>query len=186
MTEQLKSHGEHKQNNLDLSVEIKNNSERLRTDAENAQEKDRKSIEKLHTAAKAEAVSGKDVVVDETAESGQQKTSHLSQRTLKEQAYRQGLSKIRHHLPANQRTFSKIIHQPVVNTVSEVGSKTIGRTSGLLFAGIFTLVGSTFVLFAARHYGFSYNFGIFIALFVGGYLLGILVELVLGLLRKKS
>lgn len=84
------------------------------------------------------------------------------------------------------RTFSKLVHQPVVRVLSEAASTTISRPSGLLGGGIVALIGTTAYLYLARHVGFTYNYLIFLLLFVGGFALGLLLEATLWLVRSRQ
>jgi uncharacterized membrane protein len=45
-----------------------------------------------------------------------------------------------------------------------------------MVGGLAAFVGSVVVLMFARRYGFTYNFSLFIILFLGGYILGTLLE----------
>jgi len=84
-----------------------------------------------------------------------------------------------------QRTLSKLIHQPAVSKVSEVGSKTVSRPSGLLGGGIVALAGSLGYYLLAKHIGFTYNYAIFFMLFVVGFAVGLLLELLIYTFSKK-
>lgn len=80
-----------------------------------------------------------------------------------------------------ERVLSRVIHQPVVRVVSEVTGKTVSRPSGLLGGGLVALLGSTGYLYYARHMGFQYNYLVFTALFAGGFVLGLVLELLVWL-----
>lgn len=97
---------------------------------------------------------------------------------LKQVTLQRELTHIRRHLSAPQRRLSKIIHQPVVRKVSEVSSKTVSRPSGLLGGGIMAFVGSSSYLYLAKNQGFRYNYAVFLALFFGGFLVGVALELI--------
>jgi len=105
---------------------------------------------------------------------GQRINFELKQITLNRE-----LAQIRHRLTAPDKTLSKVIHQPVVRAVSEATGKTISRPSGLLGGGIVALIGTSSYLYLARHFGFSYNYGVFLVLFVGGFGLGLVIEFLL-------
>lgn len=105
---------------------------------------------------------------------------------LKDMAYRRTLKRAQSRLPAPARAFSKVIHNPVVETTSEFLGKTIARPSGILAGGIAALVGSTIFLWVARHYGYEYNFLLFALCFVGGFIIGVLTELGIKLANRRS
>lgn len=110
-------------------------------------------------------------------------------RELRQITLRRELQHIRRKLPAPQRALSKVVHQPVVRATSEFAGKTVSRPSGLLGGGIVALIGTTTYLYLAKHIGFEYNYGVFILLFVGGFALGLLLELAVYLVmssRRKA
>src|SRR4029078_13320717 len=56
-------------------------------------------------------------------------------RELKEIAYSRLLNRARKQLSPPARSFSKFIHQPVVNSISEGLGQTVGRPSGIFGGG---------------------------------------------------
>ncbi len=103
---------------------------------------------------------------------------------LKKQSLDRTLTRVRKQLSTPEKLLSRVTHQPVIDKLSDLGGQTVARPSGLLGGGLLALLGGAFILYLAKHYGFEYNFLAFSALFLTGYLLGLLVELALKLLRK--
>lgn len=97
---------------------------------------------------------------------------------LKAIRYKETMRYVRRHLSPSERRLSSFIHTPSVEKVSEVGAKTIARPSGLLGGGLVALFGSVFTLYIARKYGFEVPNSLFAALFIGGFLLGLVGEFV--------
>lgn len=108
------------------------------------------------------------------------------QQAMKNRAYKREIAKIQTKLPPTSRRFSKIIHNKTVESISDIGAQTVARPSGLLGGSIAAFVGSLVLYFLAKQYGFRYNYLMMFILFVGGFVVGGLVEL-LGrkLLRNK-
>lgn len=106
-------------------------------------------------------------------------------RELREITLRRELKHIRRKLPAPQRALSKVIHQPAVRVTSEFAGKTVSRPSGLLGGGVVALTGTTLYLYLANHIGFTYNYGVFLLLFVVGFAIGLVVELVVNLVFRS-
>jgi len=106
----------------------------------------------------------------------QKDTPRFVNRELKKVTLRRELQHIRRKLPASQRALSRVIHQPAIRVVSEGVGKTASRPSGLLGGGIVALLGTSSYLYLAKHIGFKYNYGVFLALFVAGFALGIALE----------
>jgi hypothetical protein len=98
---------------------------------------------------------------------------------LKKVTLQREIQSIRRKLPVAQRALSKVIHQPVVRVVSEVTSKTATRPSGLLGGGFVAFLGSAIYLYMTKHVGFTYNYTIFLLLFLGGFVLGLALEIVI-------
>lgn len=144
-----------------------------------AKERSPHEIEHLSHAAKEKAVSGKEKSIGDIGKESGRHSSLVIDKTVKKQAYKKTLNHVQRQLPRSQRTFSKVIHQDVIERVSEVSAKTVARPSGLLGAGLCGLVGSSIVVWMSHHYGFRYNFFVFIALVGLGFALGLVVEAIL-------
>lgn len=117
-------------------------------------------------------------------ETPREHTTYIS-RELKKETFNRTMVRVRKKLSAPARTFSKIIHQPVVDSISQVGSQTVARPSGLLGGSIVAFLGSSTFLWMARHYGFTYNYLLFAILFVAGFAIGMILELIIFVLRRK-
>lgn len=142
------------------------------------------SVEKLAHHAKQEAVVAKELVSHEKGHTPQSEL-YVTQE-LKQQTWNRGITRIRKQLSAPSRAFSKVIHQPVVDSVSRVSEKTVARPSGLLTGAICAFIGSSAFLWIARHYGFTYNYFLFILFFAGGFVVGLVIEALMSLLRKSK
>lgn len=105
---------------------------------------------------------------------------------LKKTSLRKELSQVRSKLGPTDRLGSKIIHNPLVRSVSEVSSKTISRPSGLLGGGIVAFLGSGAYYYLTKHLGLRYNYLLFTLLFVGGFIVGIIIELGIYTLSSKK
>ena len=107
-------------------------------------------------------------------------------RTVKNLQLKQTMKQVRSQLPRTSRALSKVVHQPLVKAVSDTGAKTVTRPSGLLGGGFFAFIGSLAYLFMASHVGFRYNYTVFLLFFLGGFVLGLLLELVVRLVRPRT
>lgn len=97
-------------------------------------------------------------------------------RELKAITLRRELKNIQRKLPAPQRVLSKLIHQPAVRVTSEIAGKTITRPSGFLGGSLVAFLGTSIYLYMAKDGGFSYNYFVFLALFAGGFIVGLILE----------
>jgi flagellar biosynthesis/type III secretory pathway protein FliH len=90
--------------------------------------------------------------------------------------YQQTLASVQRRLSPSSRSFSKVIHSPVVEKTSEVVGKTVMRPSVTLGATVTALVVGGFFYFTARHYGFRLSgTGLLLSLILGG-ILGVVIE----------
>ncbi len=189
MTEHLTQHSPEQQHQTAAKPE------RHKSAAEHAAEKHtQRKHEKDHLQAIREARSNvhETVAADkrpnalkqlETAEKAGAPVHHTRiNRELKQITLRRELQDIRRKLPAPQRALSRIIHQPTIRAVSEVAGKTISRPSGFLGGGLVALIGTSSYLYLARHIGFTYNYGVFLVLFLGGFVVGIVLELLVNMM----
>lgn len=144
-------------------------------------------LEDIRSTAEREAASSEETIQEKLkAESSESDQSLYVNRELKDMAYARTLKRARSRLPAPARAFSKVVHQPVVEAVSEVAGKTVARPSGVLAGGIVAFIGSSGFLWISKHYGYEYNFLLFALLFVGGFFIGLLIELLIRLVRKRN
>ncbi len=105
---------------------------------------------------------------------------------LKDLAYARSLKRIRQSLSKPAQAFSKIVHQPIIDAVSETTAKTVGRASGILGGGVIALIGTTAYYYITKHYGYDYNFFIFLVLLTGGFVAGWLVEFLFRAMRGSK
>ncbi|GAC1390769.1 MAG: hypothetical protein NVSMB46_01230 [Candidatus Saccharimonadales bacterium] len=189
MTEHLGSSNEKLPNNEVLSdgAEVKKHLEQLKTAAEHAAEANKeKDVDKLLAHAEKQAKSREEINVDQYEPTGGV-ISLGTNREIKKSAYDRAMKQVRSRLSLGEQTFSTVIHQPIINSASELGAKTIARPSGILGGGICALIGSSILLYFAKHYGFKYNYLFFIVCFVLGFFIGLLLEIFIHFLlhRKK-
>jgi hypothetical protein len=90
--------------------------------------------------------------------------------------YVQTLASVQRKLSPVSRSFSKVIHQPLVEKTSEALENTVARPS-LLFGTTWTalIVGSIFYL-TAHHYGYALSGSELLFSFIVGAVIGILIE----------
>jgi hypothetical protein len=103
---------------------------------------------------------------------------------IKNESYQKTLKIIRKDLAPSQKIMSKFIHQKIIESVSEVGAKTIARPSGIIGGGLLALVGSLLVLVVARKVGFEVPYSLFAVLFIIGFVLGLIVEFTRNIFKK--
>lgn len=142
------------------------------------------TIENIKKSIEAQAISKNNYNVGE--KETKQPHAYRVTKHIKQNAYQRTIKQTQKHLNKSERAFSKAIHNPVVEQISEVGAKTVARPSGILFGGLFSFIFSLLTLIISKRSGFKYNYLIFILVFVGGYFCGLLIELVYRSLRSKK
>lgn len=110
----------------------------------------------------------------------------LVNKQLKDMAFSRSMTRVRKRLSAPSRTFSKVIHVPVIDKSSEFIGKTVARPSSMLTGAFVAFVGTSALLWITRRYGYEYNYLLVILLFVGGAILGVAIEGLWRLTHKKE
>jgi hypothetical protein len=176
----------HKPEQSQESHESLINHEQQRRNQEQAVENARKALaehrakdtaELAKEAAKHASETKKDLAEKSTTEQRNYDDVPGLQQSMKNRAYKRELTKIRAKLPTASKRFSKVIHHPTVETISNVGAQTIARPSGLLGGSIAAFIGSLILYYMARQYGFRYNYLVMFLLFVAGFAVGAFIEL---------
>ena len=142
-----------------------------------AQEKHH-DLEKIHDAIEMQKPVESTELLSKLNLAEAEKPVLSANRELKKIALNNYLSDIRSNLGSGAKQFSKFIHNQKVNSISEVTGKTIVRPTAILFGGIFMFIGSTVYLYATYKTNARYNFIVALFLFIGGFIAGLIVELI--------
>jgi hypothetical protein len=159
----------------------------IEANAESAK-KSQESVEKIEERVEREATGTAEVeaIKKKLAVAEEMQTAPLPDRAGKQQALRTYLGQVRYHLSGPDQAFSKFVHNPTINSLSEAAGKTIIRPSGILTGGVFTLIGSGYYYFATKSTGYSYSFTIALLLFIGGFVVGVAAEIIYRILAKHQ
>lgn len=160
------------------------NHERELTSAEK-QHGSEKHVEHLSRHVEQHAVSGKELAHGEH-ENNHQAHPVLVNKQLKEMAYHRAMTRTRKKLSPVSRGFSKLVHVQAIDRSSEFIGKTVARPAAMLWGAIFAFAGTSALLWITRHYGYEYNYLLAILLFVGGAILGTVLEGLWYLLKRKN
>lgn len=125
-----------------------------------------------------------DLQATERADSQTSQPGYVNQ-ALQSITLHRELQHIRRKLPAPERLLSRVIHQPAIRIASDVAGKSVSRPSGLLGGGIVALAGTLVYSYMARHIGFEYNYAVFTLLFVGGFIVGVSLELLIWVFTRS-
>lgn len=94
----------------------------------------------------------------------------------KDAAYQQTLKEIRSQMNAPSRTFSKLIHNRVVEQVSDIVSNTIARPNAIISGSTTALVLVSAVYLIAKQYGYPMSGFETIGAFIIGWLVGLIYD----------
>lgn len=191
MSEKTYTHQSHEQDKPNHELED-HSKELLNELAEKGQEASRQNAEnkaeqldELRNEASSEALPSQDLLAEQIKQDEPAAPAGLVGRDLKDIKYKRTLQSVRKGLSVPEKALSRVIHNPVVDAVSTAAEKTVARPSGLLVGSIFAFLGSSVFLYIAKHYGYQYNFLLFALLFIAGFGLGLVLELVFRLLKKS-
>lgn len=188
MSEKLHHHERDKSyEHFDIEKEVRSGLERAESSSETETElSSEHKAEQLASTVEQEAVSGKELTRDNPEKSSQHEHMFAAHTQLKEDAYSKLLASTRSQLAKPEKLFSSFVHRPSVEKISDVASKTVARPIGTTYGAIATFLGLSIALFFAYRYGFSFNYLLFVLLFVGGYVIATTVELLMKpIFRKK-
>lgn len=179
MSEKLTNRPEHneKPSEAELLLPTPEQAEPLRKGEKDPQKALQEARAEIERAGKAEThASALEHLKDAEKPSRPAVHSYVN-RELKKLTLGRELTHIRRRLSPPARTFSKVIHQPIVRGISEPVGKTAGRPSGLLGGGLAAFIGGCGYLYLTERAGMRYSYAVFMALFVGGFVLGLILEL---------
>lgn len=164
----------------------KEQADKLNQKAE-TQEKDHSGPENIARIQKQ--VEAQSISREQIAPSAESETTALGAasvgRDLKDLTFNRTLVRVRKHLKAPDKILSKLIHNPFIDKASEATSRTVARPSGFLGGGIMALIGTSILLYLTKKYGYEFNYLAFLLLFATGFMVGLLLEIIVKLLRKK-
>jgi hypothetical protein len=163
---------------IEFEVSPEKHREALEKQAEQAQTASQEALKEATTTAEYASRAS------EQHSQSQQKDT-LVNPELHKMARGRVLTSVRKKLPVLDRTFSKITHQPVVDKVSDVSSEYIARPYPILFGGITALIGCSILLYFARRDGFNVPPILFAALFTGGFVIGLAIEMFVRMFRRN-
>lgn len=102
--------------------------------------------------------------------------SHALHSADREESFEQTMEEVRHDLPRSTRGFSRFIHRPVIEQLSEMLASTVARPDAILAGGITAFVAVLGLYFYAKYAGFALQGSETIVAFIIGWLLGIVFD----------
>lgn len=160
--------------------EVDQHQERLKSERERSAERGHeKSSKEREDSARHEI----EKVTAEKESKKQEKTAErspaerkLNTKAARSKAYKSIMKQTQAELSAPSRAFSKFIHNPVVEKVSEVAGKTVARPNAILSGATFAFLLTLAIYLIARFNGYPLSGTETIASFIAGWVLGNLYD----------
>lgn len=86
------------------------------------------------------------------------------------------MSRARKNMTPAERTFSKVIHNPAVEKVSDAVGSTLARPNLIIAGGLGTLIFGVVIYLTAKHYGYVLSGFEAIGTFILGWCIGAIIE----------
>lgn len=99
-----------------------------------------------------------------------------SSKAARKEAFDSIMSEVQSQMSPAERTFSKFIHAPAVEKVSDVTGKTIARPNAILAGSLTAFVLVLAVYLVARHYGYPLSGAETMVAFALGWVLGVVFD----------
>lgn len=158
---------------------IRENVERnVERDKERGEKNRERGVEESHERARelAKEAERPDREVAPKSPEKSERGPEVTPRSKRDEAFHETMASARSHMSPAARTFSKVIHQPAVERVSEVAGNTIARPNAVLGGSFTAFIVVLLVFLIARHYGYPLSGAETIVAFAGGWVLGILFD----------
>ncbi len=120
----------------------------------------------------------------ESKEAEKPRQQHRANKIDKEVSYSYTMQTLHRHMPVLTRSFSKFIHTPAVEKISDVASVTVFRPSVTLGATTTAFIVGAALYLSAKQYGYYLPGSQFIIAIIVGGILGGAIELVWKAFRK--
>lgn len=163
--------------NPELEKENKDRMEALRNKLEKgAEQGPEESQESLSERAKEMAEKNAE---KESANSAEKSTPERNKKITpseKKQAFKHTMDEARQQMSGAEKAFSKVIHNPAIDAVSQAAGKTIARPNSILFGSVFALCFVVVIYVAAKYQGYPLSGSESILAFAAGWVFGILFD----------
>ncbi len=167
--------------NLEVEKQYEKTGEALEQRAEKAgienveRSAEKAKVEALEQAISVEAGSAEKKRKEPSASPAQRRHGVVGKKE-RDKSYKQHLKTIQSDMPATQRGFSKFIHNPVVDRVSEAAGNTVARPNSILAGAVVAFFAVLAVYLIAKHYGYVLSGFETIGAFIAGWVIGTLYD----------
>lgn len=150
--------------------------ERKVQNAETAAEREKTALEAMEKAREtAESAEERTRGKEEVAPNAE-RPQHGPTKAERKKSFDKTMEAVQSQMSASSRTFSKIIHNPVVEKVSEATGRTVARPNAILSGSLSALILTVAIYTVAQVNGYPLSGTESIAAFVIGWLIGIIID----------
>lgn len=110
--------------------------------------------------------------------------SHAT-KTQRKRAYQRTMKQIQAEMSPTQRTFSRFIHNPVIERTSDIVGNTVARPNAIFSAGLCASILTFIVYVVAKYYGYPLSGFESIGAFILGWVIGVLYDYLRVLITGK-
>lgn len=180
MSERLSNNEKRGQSSEELKELREQQQERLKENVERRAEKEGRgpedSPEKARERALELAEKRQEVHKDSEPVEKSPEREVPTSRKARDKQFERTMTEVRRDMSPASRTFSKVIHNPVVERVSDVAGNTVARPNAVLGGSFTAFVVVLLTYLVARHYGYPLSGSETLIAFSGGWVLGILFD----------
>lgn len=105
-----------------------------------------------------------------------ERVNHIATKAERKKAYENVMNEARSQMSASARTFSRVIHNPIVEKTSEVVGATVARPNAILAGSVSALILVLGVYSVARFFGYPLSGFETIGAFIIGWIIGIVYD----------
>lgn len=160
----------------------------LENQAEQSPEARAEAVEKARTEANKEALMSKERGGAENKSGGEPTATIVRKVTKKQKAaeYKKTMAAIQSDMSAPARTFSKVIHNPVIEKTSDAVGSTLARPNAILAGSTTAFIAVAVIYIIAKQYGYVLSGFESIAAFIIGWLVGVSFDYIRVLIRGSN
>lgn len=144
--------------------------------AERSVENREKNAETARHEIEAAAHERESAKQEKQAQSREKEHRPARTKSAQRQAYKKILRQTQNEMSGGSRAFSRVIHNPVIEKVSEVAGSTIARPNAMLMGAVFAFMLTLALYLIARFNGYPLSGTETIAAFIAGWIIGNLYD----------
>lgn len=99
-----------------------------------------------------------------------------SNKNIKKTAYRATIKQIQCNMKTRERIFSNIIHNSIIEKISNAVGLTIARPTALICGSLVSLILTAIIYLMAKYYGWELSGSEWIASFILGWFIGLIID----------